>query len=105
MMRPLMQYVDVCIGNEEDAELVLGFKPEGVGRPSRQDSRPKATNEACVKWRKSSALTSSLRRCANRSRRRRTAGAPSMLTSDQFYHLQALRDRADRRPRRRRRFL
>ena len=27
IMRPLMQYVDVCIGNEEDAELVLGFKP------------------------------------------------------------------------------
>ena len=27
-MRPLMQYVDVCIGNEEDAELCLGFKPE-----------------------------------------------------------------------------
>ncbi len=26
-MRPLMQYVDVCIGNEEDAEKVLGFKP------------------------------------------------------------------------------
>lgn len=26
-MRNLMQYVDVCIGNEEDAELVLGFKP------------------------------------------------------------------------------
>lgn len=26
-MRPLMQYVDVCIGNEEDAELCLGFKP------------------------------------------------------------------------------
>jgi 2-dehydro-3-deoxygluconokinase len=29
VMRPLMQYVDVCIGNEEDAELVLGFKPHG----------------------------------------------------------------------------
>ena len=26
IMRPLMQYVDVCIGNEEDAELCLGFK-------------------------------------------------------------------------------
>lgn len=30
IMRPLMKYVDVCIGNEEDAELVLGFKPTGV---------------------------------------------------------------------------
>ena len=28
IMRPLMQYVDVCIGNEEDAQLCLGFKPE-----------------------------------------------------------------------------
>ena len=27
-MKPLMQYVDVCIGNEEDAELCLGFKPD-----------------------------------------------------------------------------
>lgn len=27
VMKDLMQYVDVCIGNEEDAELVLGFKP------------------------------------------------------------------------------
>ena len=27
-MRPLMQYVDVCIGNEEDAMLSLGFKPD-----------------------------------------------------------------------------
>ncbi|MFI3280743.1 MAG: sugar kinase [Rikenellaceae bacterium] len=28
VMRPLMDYVDVCIGNEEDAELCLGFKPD-----------------------------------------------------------------------------
>lgn len=28
IMRSLMQYVDVCIGNEEDAELCLGFKPK-----------------------------------------------------------------------------
>lgn len=27
IMRPLMKYVDVCIGNEEDAALCLGFKP------------------------------------------------------------------------------
>lgn len=30
VMTGLMQYVDVCIGNEEDAELVLGFKPGGT---------------------------------------------------------------------------
>jgi len=28
IMRPLMQYVDVCIGNEEDAAMCLGFYPE-----------------------------------------------------------------------------
>ncbi len=28
IMRPLMAYVDVCIGNEEDMELCLGFKPQ-----------------------------------------------------------------------------
>lgn len=27
VMRPLMEYVDVCIGNEEDAEMCLGFRP------------------------------------------------------------------------------
>ena len=30
VMKDLMQYVDVCIGNEEDAELCLGFKPQGT---------------------------------------------------------------------------
>ena len=28
IMKPLMKYVDVYIGNEEDAELCLGFKPD-----------------------------------------------------------------------------
>ena len=28
VMTDLMQYVDICIGNEEDAEKALGFKPE-----------------------------------------------------------------------------
>lgn len=28
IMKPLMKYVDVCIGNEEDAELCLGFRPD-----------------------------------------------------------------------------
>ncbi|MBP5392564.1 MAG: sugar kinase [Bacteroidaceae bacterium] len=28
VMCPLMKYVDVCIGNEEDAEKCLGFRPE-----------------------------------------------------------------------------
>ena len=29
-MTKLCQYVDVCIGNEEDAETTLGFKPQGT---------------------------------------------------------------------------
>jgi len=28
IMKPLMKYVDVCIGNEEDAKLCLGFSPK-----------------------------------------------------------------------------
>lgn len=38
VMRPLMQYVDVCIGNEEDAELCLGFKPEADVEAGRTDA-------------------------------------------------------------------
>lgn len=30
IMIPLMKYVDVCIGNEEDAEKVLGIKPQNT---------------------------------------------------------------------------
>jgi len=30
VMTNLMKYVDVCIGNEEDADKVLGFKPENT---------------------------------------------------------------------------
>ncbi len=30
VMTELCQYVDVCIGNEEDADTTLGFKPEGT---------------------------------------------------------------------------
>ena len=30
VMTKLMEYVDVCIGNEEDAALCLGFHPEGT---------------------------------------------------------------------------
>lgn len=30
VMKPLMNYVDVCICNEEDAEKTLGIKPEGT---------------------------------------------------------------------------
>lgn len=38
VMRPLMKYVDVCIGNEEDAELCLGFKPDADVEGGRTDA-------------------------------------------------------------------
>ena len=38
IMKPLMQYVDVCIGNEEDAELCLGFKPEADVNAGQTDA-------------------------------------------------------------------
>lgn len=38
VMRPLMQWVDVCIGNEEDAELCLGFKPEADVAAGKTDA-------------------------------------------------------------------
>ncbi len=38
IMRPLMKYVDVCIGNEEDAELCLGFKPDADVSAGKTDA-------------------------------------------------------------------
>lgn len=38
VIRPLMQYVDVCIGNEEDAELCLGFKPDSDVAAGKTDA-------------------------------------------------------------------
>ena len=37
-MRPLMKYVDVCIGNEEDAQLCLGFKPDADVEGGKTDA-------------------------------------------------------------------
>ena len=44
IMRPLMQYVDVCIGNEEDAELCLGFKPDADVEGGKTDAEGSATH-------------------------------------------------------------
>ena len=38
IMKPLMKYVDVCIGNEEDAELCLGFKPDADVEGGKTDA-------------------------------------------------------------------
>ena len=39
IMKPLMKYVDVCIGNEEDAELCLGFKPDADVEGGNTDAK------------------------------------------------------------------
>ena len=38
VMRPLMQYVDVCIGNEEDAEMCLGYRPNADVENGKTDA-------------------------------------------------------------------
>lgn len=38
IMKPLMEYVDVCIGNEEDAQLCLGFKPNADVEGGKTDA-------------------------------------------------------------------
>ena len=38
IMKPLMQYVDVCISNEEDAEKCLGFKPDSDVEAGKTDA-------------------------------------------------------------------
>ena len=37
-MRPLMEYVDVCIANEEDADRSLGMRTEGSGADAAEDA-------------------------------------------------------------------
>ena len=48
VMRPLMKYVDVCIGNEEDAELCLGFKPDSDVEGGKTE--PQATRKFSARW-------------------------------------------------------
>jgi 2-dehydro-3-deoxygluconokinase len=38
-MKPLMKYVDVCIGNEEDAKLCLGFEPKADVESGNTDAK------------------------------------------------------------------
>lgn len=38
IMRPLMQYVDICIGNEEDAEKCLGYRPNADVESGKTDA-------------------------------------------------------------------
>lgn len=45
VMRNLMQYVDVCIGNEEDASLSLGFTPKGLDVTSGEQHEVSAYEE------------------------------------------------------------
>ena len=38
VMRPLMQYVDICIGNEEDAQMCLGYRPDADVNGGKTDA-------------------------------------------------------------------
>ena len=38
IMRPLMEYVDICIGNEEDAEMCLGYRPDADVKNGKVDA-------------------------------------------------------------------
>ena len=38
VMKPFMQYVDICIGNEEDAEACLGYKPDSDVNAGKTDA-------------------------------------------------------------------
>ena len=46
----LMQYVDVCIGNEEDAELVLGYKPGNTDVTSGDLELAEFTSQSSNRW-------------------------------------------------------
>ena len=71
-MKPLMQYVDVCIGNEEDAELCLGFKPDADVEGGKTDAEGyKGIFKAMAKESASNMLSL---RCASLSLPPTTAG-------------------------------
>ena len=38
IMRPLMEFVDVCIGNEEDAQMCLGYQPDADVNSGKTDA-------------------------------------------------------------------
>ena len=62
IMRPLMKYVDICIGNEEDAENCLGFKPDSDVTKGKTDaSGYKEIFKAMVKTFKFKLVATTLR--------------------------------------------
>lgn len=62
VMRPLMKYVDICIGNEEDAENCLGFKPDSNVLLGKTDAEGyKKIFEAMVKTFKFKYVATTLR--------------------------------------------
>ena len=75
IMKPLMQYVDVCIGNEEDAELCLGFKPDAdvEGGETNAEGYKGIFRQMAATFGVQVCDLTSLR---DRSRRRTTAGKP-----------------------------
>ena len=57
VMTNLMKYVDVCIGNEEDAELVLGFKPGATDVTSGELELAGYKSISSSRWLTSSTLS------------------------------------------------
>ena len=74
-MRPLMEYVDVCIANEEDAEKSLGFKA-GTSDVHAAELEEEAYLQLAKELKKSTISRPSPSPCARASRPRITAGAP-----------------------------
>jgi len=72
IMKPLMQYVDVCIGNEEDADFVWASNRKRMWKPVKP--MRKVTKESSRLWQKNSALNMWFLPCANHSRLLTTAG-------------------------------
>ena len=66
IMRPLMQYVDVCIGMKKTPNFVWDSSPMPMWKVERP--MPKAIKAFSLPWRKNSDSSMSSLRCANRSR-------------------------------------
>lgn len=81
-MRPLMEFVDVIVANEEDVQSVLGFEVAGNDVTSGNSiSRP--TRRRPGTWRRPSTSAMSPSRCARATRPATTAGAPSSTSTRQ----------------------
>ena len=75
VMRPLMEYVDVVIANEEDIQSVLGFEVHGTDVTTGALNLAATRRRLREKSRAPSTARSSPSRCARAIRPATTAGA------------------------------